>query len=247
MRVVREAGEMYSESFAPQFLSKFLLKSRSGRRGWIAARHPFGRRQGLYESAACVGATRGQKKHRIGRHEESRNAFDGKVVADLGLSDADDLFFISKIDFDAEPPHVCLQDLFSRKIRVRANEEGRFSIQKAGAFAKSVGKRSHDDKTQVALLTGRSPAHGADGLDLKVMDEAADLGFDGLIRNGMVAEKLRRSRNSVAVDPFASACGLFVRQGMEPGVASNPSDEDSALWQLFQNGLVGVAAIACAP
>lgn len=71
----------------------------------------------VFEGVLC-----GDEEHGVSGHKESRNVHDRGLSADLGLSDAEEGFFVSEVDFDVPSPEIELDDFFQVHVGCGANQ-----------------------------------------------------------------------------------------------------------------------------
>ena len=98
------------------------------------------------------------EEHGIGSNSQSGYVFDGAVVSDLSLSDAEKGFFVAEVDLDVPAPDIGLNKLVDRRVRVSADQIGGFAIKKARMFREPVSQRRDDDEPKIMVSTNSPPA-----------------------------------------------------------------------------------------
>ena len=131
----------------------------------------------------------------------------------MGMGDADELLFVSDVDFDVPSPDVCANDDFDGDVGVGGDEVGGFSIEEFGSFSRAIGERGDDDEPEVVVWACTSPSEGGKGFVSKVMKLSGGEDFYGLPWDGVVLAKLVGCVCALAIDTPSAADGLVAGCG----------------------------------
>ena len=230
--------------FSPQFESEPVDQVLGGGLGFGRVFSPLGWRQEVFGFEVGEGLVSGEEEEGVGGGGEGGIILDGVFGSDLGLSDADDLFFIAVVDFDAPSPDVVLEDDVEGEIEPGANEIRGFTVEEFTALSGPVAEGSDDDEAEGEFGSGGGPQQWSEGLDLEEMFFAGGEDGDGLPGEGLVLAELFGGGSPLAVNFFAAGSGVVVVGRKEHfGVAADSSDQVGARGKVSEHGLIGEAPV----
>lgn len=192
------------------------------------------------------GDQRGDPQQGVGGDGDCGQVLVGGNGADMGVSGANEVFFVAKVDLDAPAPKVALEEFFETHVRVGAEEIGGLAVKESGAFAQSVAEWGDDNKPQGQVGSGLAPEDWAEGFDAELVMATGGEGTDGLPGNGVVGTKGFGGRGGVSIAARAAVSGSFGSFGevVEDGVFAGTTDVNASGGKATDNGFVGEAAVA---
>ncbi len=99
-----------------------------------------------------------QQQERVGENKERSRGSHGGIAADLGLPEAQQIFFVAEVEFDLPAPQVGLQDALGRQGAVAADQVSRIPIAETGALAQPVSDRADNEQRELPFPAGVFPA-----------------------------------------------------------------------------------------
>jgi len=232
-----------AESAAPDFGAQLVegLLGRDAGRGRRA--NPFGAwEQGV--GRIPEGALGRQEQEGIGSDGEGGGGFDRVGAADLRLADSQQSFFFAKIHLDTPALEVGFDDRPRIEVRVGAEQERRLAIEQLGALAQAISEGSDDDQLQGLMGAGGAPHQSGAAFEAQGMRDIVVQEGQGL-PGGIVGADLfgSGSGRTVAEAPAARFLRLRIRLEPQLGILADPADGGGMVGQVFEDGLIGVAAV----